>query len=369
MAARTLGLTHIQFPNWTMALPGHPYRGSKPDDFASRDEVVAFVEHYAAFIRAPVRAGAPVTSLIQKPDSARYIVELESGHIEAANVVVATGPYQEPLIPQQVQRALQAFQIHSSRYSNAEQLPPGAVLVVGSGASGCQIAEDLLHSGRRVFLSVGSHRRVPRRYRGRDYAWWAYELGEFDCPVDQRPTGRAAPLLTGVAGGHDVDLRRLARAGVVLLGRISAAAGNKVAIAPDLQAMLVQGDLTFSAFVAAADAHVHQHGLDVPADISRYSEPEPNGLSSPTVELDIAASGISAVIWATGFRYEFGWLRLPIVTENGGGAAEPVHRRGVTSVPGVYFLGLQWLSKRKSSLMAGVGEDAEFLADQILGRR
>ncbi len=178
----------FQFPNWTMQLPGYPYQGPDPDGFAHRDEVVHFIESYADFIRAPVRCGVSATSLRLRPHSKRFQIETEDARIEAANVVLATGPYQQPAIPPALAGAMPGvLQVHSSRYRNPAELPPGAVLVVGSGASGCQITEDLLRSGRRVYLAVGAHRRVPRRFRGRDFAWWEFALGEFDRPVDQRP--------------------------------------------------------------------------------------------------------------------------------------------------------------------------------------
>src|SRR5262245_11009353 len=209
----------FQFPNWAMELPGYPYQGTNPDGFAPRDEVVSFIESYAEVIRAPVRCGVTVTALRQKPGSARLLIHTDDAAIEAANVVIATGPYQQPAIPQAMEYALRGvFQVHSSRYRNAAQLPPGAVLVVGSGNSGCQIAEDLLRSGRPVYLAVGNHRRAPRRYRGRDCTWWQFALGEYDQTTDKRPARKKARLLTGVDGGRDMDLRRLAFDGVVLLG-------------------------------------------------------------------------------------------------------------------------------------------------------
>jgi len=354
----------FQFPNWTMELPGYSYSGANPDAFAPRDEVAGFIEAYAGHIRAPVRSGTPIISLKQKSGSRHFEVHTQDTTIEAAHVVIATGPYQQPMIPQHIQDALPGVvQIHSSRYRNPEQLPPGGVLVVGSGASGCQIVEDLVQSGQRVFLSVGSHRRVPRRYRGRDYAWWAYKLGEFDCPVEQRPLGRAAPLLTGVGGGHDVDLRFLARDGVMLLGHLVSGEDNKLVFAPDLHTALVRGDETLDAFVAAADAYVREHGLNLPLGSPAQARlPDPKEVSAPIRELDLSGACISTIVWATGFQYDFGWVHLPVFTRKSERALDPVHRRGITDTAGAYFLGLQWLSKRKSSLMAGVGEDAEFIA-------
>jgi putative flavoprotein involved in K+ transport len=361
----------FQFPNWTIQLPGHAYDGTDPDGFAPRDEVVRFIEGYADFIHAPLRCGVSVTALRQKPGSSRFQIETGDSTIEAANVVIATGPYQQPAIPQLIASAMRGvFQVHSSRYRNPAALPSGAVLVVGSGASGCQIAEDLLRSGRRVYLAAGAHRRVPRRYRGRDFAFWEFALGEFDRSVDQRPSERVAPLLTGVDGGHDVDLRRLARDGAVLLGRVLAGHEGKLSLATDLRAVLMHGDDGFDRFTKAVDAYARQNGLDAPeGDGAREWLPDPKEVSSPIEELDMKAAGISSIIWATGFRYDFDWVHLPVFADAGARSAqEPIHRRGITSIPGLCFIGLQWLSKRKSSLLAGVGEDAAFLADHMAAR-
>jgi putative flavoprotein involved in K+ transport len=206
----------FQSPNWNLCLPGFAYHGADPDAFASRDEVLRFIESYAAFVRAPLRCGLAATALRRKPGSTRLIVETPSGSIEAKNVVIATGPFQVPA--DRLPIAGSALHLHSSRYRNPQMLPPGAVLVIGSGNSGAQIAEELCSAGRRVYLSVSRHRRIPRRYRGRDYNWWYLEFGEGDTTVDQRHVMQPARLLTGAGGGHDVNLRRLTAEGLCCLG-------------------------------------------------------------------------------------------------------------------------------------------------------
>lgn len=359
----------FQFPNWAMQLPGYAYQGADPDGFAPRDEVVRFIERYAAFIRAPLRCGVSVTSLRQKPGSTRFELQTEEARIEAANVVVATGPYQEPAIPQAMERAMRGVvQVHSSRYRNSAQLPPGAVLVVGSGNSGCQITEDLLRSGRRVYLAVGTHRRAPRRYRGRDCTWWQFALGEFDQTTDKRPKRKAARLLTGVDGGHDMDLRHLALDGAVLLGHMLAAQDGRIALASDLGASLAQGHAWFNEFLQSADEFARRNGLGLPdEDLPREPLPDPKEMSEPILELDLRAAGVSSVIWANGFRYDFDWVQVPIFAQIGDPSRlEPIHQRGVTDVPGLYFIGLPWLSKLKSSF--GVGEDAAYIAEHIAVR-
>jgi putative flavoprotein involved in K+ transport len=358
----------FQFPNWAMQLPGYAYSGADPDGFAPRDEVVRFIESYAAVIRAPLRCGVAVTSLRQKPGSTRFQMQTEDAEIEAANVVIATGPYQKPSVPRTMEGAMRGlFQVHSSRYRNPAQLPAGAVLVVGSGNSGCQIAEDLLRGGRRVYLAVGAHRRAPRRYRGRDCTWWQFALGEFDLTTDKRPARKTARLLTGVEGGHDMDLRRLAIDGVVLLGHVLSAEEGKIALAPDLGGSLAAGDAWFVEFLKSADEYAQKNGLEFPDEhLSRERLPDPKEVSAPILELDLRAAGVSSVIWANGFSYDFGWVHFPVF--GGPPRQDPIHQRGVTNIPGLYFIGLPWLSKLKSSLMAGAGEDAAFLVEHIAHR-
>ena len=353
----------FQFPNWMLRLPGFAYDGDFPDGFASRNEVVAFLEDYAAFIEAPVRSGVCVEQVRAGVGSGRFVVETDRGQIRAANVVISTGPYQIPNIRSVLVAAVgEVFQLHSSQYRNSEALPPGAVLVVGSGASGCQIAEDLVGAGRRVWLACGEHRPVPRRYRGQDFGFWQYVTGEFDRTVENSPVDRATPLLTGVNGGRDLNLRDLAHRGVTLLGRMLGGAGGVLDLATDLPSILARADARFDEFVQCADDHVARQGLDFPPDTVRRSgrlQPLPD---SPT-RLNLRETGVSAVIWATGYGHDFGWVQLPVFAD--AAHRSPKHRRGVSDVPGLYFLGLPWLWKRQSTLLAGVGEDAEHLARHI----
>lgn len=353
----------FQFPNWSIRLPGYEYRGGDPDGFAPRDEVVRFIEQYRDVIKAPVRTGVHVRSVTQKPGSTRFLLQTDDASLQAGSVVIATGPYQAPALPPAAV-AVDLFQVHSSRYRNPAALPPGATLVVGSGASGCQIVEDLLEAGRTVYLSVGRHRRVPRRYRGRDVFWWLTEMGALDQTVDQRPEERrtANPLVTGVHGGHDIDLRDYAARGVTLLGHVRGVQGGKLFLAADLDHHVTQGDQGFTAFTRSVDDFVLQTGMDAPKDVQ--VSPSHPGLPEPPGELDLHAAGITSMVWATGFRYDLGWIRLPVLDE----AGEPVHRRGVTRCPGLYFLGLAWLHKLKSSVLCGVGEDAAYLVERIAER-
>jgi putative flavoprotein involved in K+ transport len=361
----------FQFPNWTIELPGFKYQCDDPDAFAPGREVVRFLNDYASFINAPTRCGVEVTSLERASDSGRYLLRTNGSTIEAANVVIATGPYQRATIPTMSSDVPKnIFQVHSSAYRNSNQLPPGAVLVVGSGASGCQIADDLQQSRRQVYISVGRHSRTPRRYRGKDFAYWGAGLKRLEQIVDTVPVELrrgAEVLVTGANGGYDVDLRAMAARGIVLLSHLQGINDGDLTLADDLEQNLARGDESFENFKKAIDEYVTKAGLEAPE--ARQSERSSNitkKVSTSVSHLNLKDAGVSAIVWASGFRYDFDWVKLPIFD----GAGEPVHRRGVTQIPGIYFLGLRWLYKRKSAflLRAGPAEDAAYLAEQIMLR-
>ena len=356
----------FQFPNWSVRLPDFPLAHTDPDAFAATGDIVAFIETYAASVAPPIRCGVEVRRLRRRDDAGGFIAQTPDGLIEANHVVVATGPYQRPLVPDLLRDAPDIFQVHASRYRNPAQLPDGAVLVVGAGASGAQIAEELLRAGRRVFLSVGRHTRLPRRYRGRDLIWWLSELGIDRTPVEQRGPSRLLPVISGAYGGHTIDFRRFAAAGITLLGRLTAARDGVAEIAGDLAESLANGDAVYATFLDTVDAHVGRHGLNSPEDAAaRAVVPEPTCVTNPLRRLDLRAAGIGAVVWATGYGVDFGWIDIAVLD----GSGEPVHSHGVTEIPGLYFLGLQWLSKMKSSFLSGVGDDAAVLAGHIAIRR
>jgi putative flavoprotein involved in K+ transport len=357
----------FQFPSWSIRLPGLDYRGSDPEGFAPRDEVIRFLDEYRASIAAPVREGVTVRAVTAKAGSARYLVETDAGAYETANVVAATGPYQAPALPPAATALPSGIvQVHSSRYRNPAMLPPGAVLVVGSGASGCQILEDLLETGRTVFLSVGRHRRVPRRYRGRDVFWWLDRMGALDQTLEQRPDARSTPnpLVTGAHGGHDIDLRDYARRGVTLLGHLREVGNGRLFLDDDVTSQIARGDEGMAAFARTADEWALREGLGPPRGDERVDRIPPTRLPAAPESLDLRAAGITTVVWATGFRPDFGWIRLPVLDA----AGDAIHRHGITTCAGFYFLGLPWLSKLKSSVLCGVGEDAERLATAITAR-
>jgi putative flavoprotein involved in K+ transport len=350
-------------------LPGYAYQTDDADGFAPRKDVTRFLESYAGFIHAPLRCGVRVVSVRQKAGAECLLIETETGTIEAVNVVVATGSFHRPAIPPcSAAIPSKIFQLHSKHYRNPGQLPPGAVLVVGCGASGCQIAEDLYQSGRRVYLSLGRYRRVPRRYRGRDVFWWLDVMGILDRPIDQFPEIKKwrVPLVTGVNGGHDIDLRRFAADGVTLLGRVREVRGPNLILDPGLDKTLRDGDGWFASFRRSADDYAREARIDLP-NAERPDEASPPGQAIPDeiLQLDLTATGFTSVVWASGFRYDFSWVQLPVLDEGG----EPVQIRGVTGCPGLYFLGLRRMHSLNSGTLSGVGKDAAHLADQIMGRQ
>jgi len=356
----------FQFPNWSIQLPDFPFAHSDPNAFATSDEIVGYLTAYATFIGASVRCGVNVQSLRRRDSSIGFVAETSEGRIEAANVVVATGPYQRPKIPTLLSNNATVFQVHANHYRRPEQLPFGAVLVIGSGASGVQIAEELLRAGRQVYLSVGRHRRMPRRYRGRDLIWWLSALRLDQTPVEKRGPDRSLPLVTGAYGGHTLDFRQLAAQGVRLLGHLRAAHDDWLDFAPDLAASLAHGDAAYAGFLDLVDAHVERNGLNAPHEPSaRTKLPDPGDLIEPLRALNLRAASIGSVIWATGYGFDLSWIDVPVVDARG----EPLHRHGITDLPGLYFIGLQWLSKMTSSFLSGVGDDAARLADHIAGRR
>jgi putative flavoprotein involved in K+ transport len=362
---------HFQFPNWTIELPGYKYQTQDPDGFVSGRQIVRFIQEYADFIKAPVRSGVDVTALEISSNSMPYLLRTTAGAIEASNVVIATGQREKGVIPQfssDVPNDIR--QLHSSAYRNPDELAPGAVMVVGSGASGFQIAEDLHQNGRQVYVCMGRHRRLARRYRGRDYAWWASEQGLFerrwaDLPAARQSTASIppGPLLTGVNGGYEADWRELASKGIVLLGRLKAVKGARLELAADLEDNLAKGEEWVANFKKSVDDYIAKNQLDFPTDSSPRLE---GGASAPILELDLKSAGITSIIWATGFGNDYAWLKLPLLDER----REPVHARGVTQFPGIYFIGLRWLYKQKSGFLSfgGPGEDAAYLAEQIAAR-
>jgi putative flavoprotein involved in K+ transport len=356
---------YFQFPNWMMRLPGHVYAGDDPDGFSQRDDVVRFIADYGVRTTAPIQCGVNVTGLRQTEDG-RLLVQAGPTSVLALNVVVATGPYQVPTLPPCAVRLPAGIcQVTASRYTRPSELPPGGVLVVGSGASGCQIVEDLLLQDRKVYYSLRGHRRQPRRYRGRDAGQWGEEMGATNRTVDMVPPGFRSPLVTGFQGGKTVDLHEMAQRGVTLLGSLQDTHDGRIFVATDLNANLEVGDETFRQWVSSADAYIAAKGIDAPhnGEFDEVLRGRPAHLPEQKV-LDLREAGIGTVIWALGYGYDFSWIGCDVLDARGA----PLQQRGVTSVPGLYFLGLARMHKLKSGFLWGVGEDAEFLANHIEGR-
>ena len=355
----------FQFPNSYIQLPGQSYDGGDPEGFSHHASIVQFLENYTARISAPVREGVEVTSLRQHSEDGYYLLETSDRPLTAKRVIIATGPFQRAFIPAFGKELPPAvYQVDASRYRNPDELNPGAVLVVGSGASGSQIAEELYQCGRTVFLAVSRHRRVPRRYRGKDILWWFEKMGRLDVTVDSFP-GRQYPpstIVTGVNGGHDLDVRRFAAEGVILLGHLEGAADGTLFTAANANQILNEADEACRNFISAADELAIR--LELPS-ASRSAESAPQVGSSPIIddrrELKLRDANITSVVWAAGYRFSYEWLDLPILDAKGA----PVQERGVTACPGVYFLGLHWMHTFKSGLLPYVGQDAAYLAQHI----
>jgi putative flavoprotein involved in K+ transport len=354
---------HFQTPNHLVRFPDFPLPAENPNDFARAGEIGDYLNSFAAHIRAPVRCGVAVRRL--RPVTDGWIAETESETIMTKNVVVATGPFQVPKIPCLLQTSPGILQIHAAAYRAPQQLPPGAVLVIGAGASGAQIADELLRAGRKVYLSVSRHRRAPPRYPGRDPVWWWIETGMDKTPVENKPSNAAPLVHSGAYGGKTIDFRDYARQGMVLLGHAESAEGNVMRFAPDLLDSLAHGDDAYRRFMDFVDAHIAAKCMDLPEDpAARAVSPTPTWLHEPIRELDLTRSGVATVIWCTGYGVDFSWIDAPIFVPNG----TPAHRGGITALPGLYFLGLPWQSQFSSSFLFGVSDDATRLANHIAGK-
>jgi putative flavoprotein involved in K+ transport len=353
-------------PNWQLRLPGFPYDGDEPDGFMESEQVVDHLEAYARSFGCPLLEGVTVTELRPDPEGAGFELSTSDGEFTAGQVVVATGAHHVPRIPRFAER-LPGYieQVSSADYINPDELPEGDVLVVGSGQSGCQIAEELHRAARTVHLCVGGATRTVRSYRGRDVAAWLQDMGALDVPVGAHRLGVQGVRARAeeYVGTHDIDLRRLAREGLRLYGRLMDVDDAVLMFAADLKRNLDAADAAADATKAAIDEHIAGAGLEAPRE-ERYVPVWEPGVQPR--ELDVEAAGIQSVVWCTGFDTDHRWVQAPVFD----GRGRPCHERGVTDVAGLYVVGLPWLHTWGSGQFAGIASDAEYVADLIeLGDR
>ncbi|MEJ5041785.1 NAD(P)/FAD-dependent oxidoreductase [Pseudomonas sp. B21-036] len=353
-------------PAWHDRFPGLEFEGLDADAFAGKDQVAAYFETYAKKIDAPIRTGVEVLKVERNEGRPGFTVQTSTGLIEANQVVVATGPFQRPVIPPIAPQLPGITQLHSADYHNPRQLPEGAVLVVGAGSSGVQIADELQRAGKHVYLSVGAHDRPPRAYRNRDFCWWLGVLGLWDAEGVQPGKEHVTIAVSGARGGHTVDFRKLAHQGITLVGLTRAFDQGVVNFEANLAENIARGDENYLALLDAADDYIARNGLDLPEEPeARHMLPDPQCLTQPILELDLAKAGVTSIIWATGYSTDYSWLKVDAFKPDG----KPQHQRGVSREPGIYFVGLPWLSRRGSAFIWGVWHDARHIAEHIVKQR
>jgi putative flavoprotein involved in K+ transport len=354
-------------PNWQCALPGYPYAGDDPHGFMKKDEIIEYLDGFIRTVDAPVIEHTEVQRVARSSEGG-FSVSTSQGQFTADQIVVASGGYHTPVVPRMAERLPRSIvQIQSSEYRNPQALPEGSVLVVGSGQSGAQIAEDLHLAGRKVILAVGEAPRCARFYRGRDVVDWLADMKYYDMPVDKHPLREGVRdntnhYVTGRDGGRDIDLRKFAAEGMELYGRLQDLQDGVLHFAPNLTGNLDDADKTFNGINAGIDSYIAKNGIDAPPG-SRYE-----ALWSPAEErttLDLQASGIGSIVWCIGFTPDFSWLDAPIFN----GRGYPAHTRGLTPLDGLYFVGLPWLHTWGSGRFSGVARDAGFVVEKIAACR
>jgi len=348
-------------PAWHDRFPNMEFKGQPQDAFVPKEEVADYLVDYAKMFHAPIREGVNVRSVQRRDKGAGFIVETTDGVIETSYVISATGAFQRPMVPPIVPEIGGIQQIHSIAYRNPEALPKGNILVVGAGSSGAQISAELMKTGRRTFLSVGAHDRPPRRYRNRDFCWWLGVLNLWDAEASPSST-HTTIAVSGADGGATVDFRKLANQGLTLLGLTETYENGVLTFANNLDDNIRRGDESYLSILDLADAYVDRNGLDLPLDPeAREIGPDPDCIARPIRSINLFDENITTILWATGFSNDYGWLQVDAFeAEN-----IPSHKRGISSEPGVYFLGLPWQSRRGSSFIWGVWHDAKFIVDHI----
>ena len=349
-------------PAWHDRLPTMRIPDIEQDVFTPKEKLVDYLATVAEKINAPVRTGVAVQSVKKLSRKQGFLVSTSEGDFEAINVVAATGPFQVPVTPEIVPETAGVLQMHSVAYKNPSQLPEGAVLVVGAGASGGQIAEELVDTGRKVYLSLGRHIRPPRFYRDREGAYWTGVLGRWDTVNRHKNVQNIALAISGVHTKMPIDYRLLASKGAVLVGRTAGYGDGKLTFADDLARNIEEGNQSYLNTLDLIDRYVEYNGLDLPEyPDARNLLPATEYEKNPIRELDLAEAGITSIIWASGFRRDYSWLDLDIFDEDG----NPIHESGVSKEPGIYFLGLPFQTRRRSSFLFGVWYDAKYIGDYI----
>ncbi|MBI4783588.1 MAG: MSMEG_0569 family flavin-dependent oxidoreductase [Oscillatoriophycideae cyanobacterium NC_groundwater_1537_Pr4_S-0.65um_50_18] len=355
-------------PNWQCRLPGYHYPGSDPNGFMQRDEIVQYIEDYAASFDPPLKEGVEVSKVRRNEADNVFEITTSIGDFTADQVVIAVGGYHTPKLPILAGRFPEEIvQLHSSEYKNPQSLPDKAVLVVGTGQSGCQIAEDLHLAGKQVHLCVGGAPRSPRRYRGQDVVDWLDQMGYYDLSIDEHPQKEKARsntnhYVTGRGGGREIDLRQFALEGMQLHGKLKQVSGKQLEFWENLKQNLDQADAVAENIKKSIDAFIEKNQISAP------TEPPYQPVWQPETEiltLDYEQANIGAVIWCTGYQSDFSWVEVPVFD----GKGYPGHDRGVTGVRGLYFLGLPWLYTWGSGRFSGVARDATYLADTIAAKR
>ena len=350
-------------PAWHDRFPSLKFDDVTPDTFPPKERMAKYFEDYATLLKAPIRTGVAVTHVKRNEGRPGFTVTTsDGGVIEAMNVIAATGPFQTPSYPRIVPESAGIQQLHSSAYKNPSQLADGAVLVVGAGASGSQIADELNKAGKKVYLSVGEHYRPPRSYRQRDYCWWLAALGKWDEVKVKPKKEHVAFAVSGYEGGKTIDFRKLAHSGITLVGITRAYVGGVMTFDEGLAKNIAQGDADYFDVLREADEYIIRNGLDLPPEPDAWVIPaDPESLTHPILSLDLAKAGITTILWATGFKYDFNWLDVAAFDDKG----DPLQKRGISAEKGIYFLGLPNLTNRSSSFIWGVWHDAKYIADHI----
>jgi len=352
-------------PAWHDRFPTLEFSNADPNSFVSKKRVVEYFEEFAKKIKAPIDLNVNVKKVERQSSNHKYLVTTSEGLYEADNIIVATGAFQDPIIPNIIPEDYPIDQIHSQTYKNPEQFSDGAILVIGSGSSGSQIAEELRRSKREVFFSIGPHDRPPRRYRGRDNVWWLGVLGKWEAKTPNPGTQHVTIAVSGYDGGKTIDFRKFANMGITLLGMTKEYQNEKIFFQNDLKENIVNGDKNYLSLLDEADEYIKNNNLDFPEEPeARKFEKDHDCITNPILELDLNVSNIKNVIWATGYNNNFDWIKLDIFDESG----KPIHKNGVSEEKGLYFLGLPWLSMRGSSFIWGVWKDAQYVAEHIANR-